>query len=549
MVRRLVKKASRAPTVVVRARPTAPTPGTGRAPSRSPRPVVSPTGTCSRLGTSATQPTAGTTPRRTGRTGKPERPRAAAPRRPRIIIPPLTSLPDRMRWSARRWAAELLLRAEAHEAFGPSLLAEIPPTLSAVDRALAQELFYGVLRHRSALDWRLAACSTRRWSLLTPTVQTVLRLGAYQLLFSDRIPPHAAVHESVSLAKVMAGEGDVGFCNAVLRALDRRKGELVVPDLLDHPIDHLTAEYSHPVWLVRRWLKRFGLQRTLAFCRSNNAIAPTTLRVNSLRVTRERLVEVLAKEGVVTQPSRVSPHGLVLKTGNPASPRAFAQGWYYVQDEAAQLVALAVNPQPGERILDACAAPGGKSLHLAELMGDRGEIVAVDASAERLALVEENCRRLGVKSVRTVAADLSHPTEAAALGRFDRILIDAPCTGLGVLRRHPEAKWHKTEALIVRFAAKQRAILDAVGPLLKPGGVLVYSTCSTEREENEERVEAFLRTHAGWTVEDLRGVLPAAAAPLVTPQGYFSTLGNSLDMDQFFAARLINAAVPGGHPA
>jgi 16S rRNA (cytosine967-C5)-methyltransferase len=239
----------------------------------------------------------------------------------------------------------------------------------------------------------------------------------------------------------------------------------------------------------------------------------------------------------------------VLKTGTPASPRAFAQGWYYVQDEAAQLVALAVAPQAGERILDACAAPGGKALHMAELMGDRGEIVAVDASAERLALVEENCRRLGVKSVRTIAADLSHPAEAKALGRFDRIVVDAPCTGLGVLRRHPEAKWHKTEALIVRFAAKQRAILDAVGPLLKPGGVLVYSTCSTEREENEERVEAFLRTHAGWQVEDLRGVLPAAASSLVTPQGYLSTLGNPFDMDHFFAARLVSAAVPGGHPA
>lgn len=493
------------------------------------------------------RPAAGTTPaRRTVRTGKSARPRAAAPRRPHVTLPPLTSLPDRIRWSARRWAAELLLRAEAHEAFAPALLAEIPPSLSPVDRALAHELFYGVLRQRSALDWRLAACSTRRWGQLAPPVQTVLRLGAYQLLFSDRIPPHAAVHESVALAKVMAGEGDVGFSNAVLRALDRRKSELVVPDLLDHPIDHLTAEYSHPVWLVRRWLKRFGLQRTLAFCRSNNAIPPTTLRVNSLRVTRERLIEVLAKEGVSTQPCLVSPQGLVLKTGTPASPRAFAQGWYYVQDEAAQLVALAVAPQPGERILDACAAPGGKSLHMAELMGDRGEIVAVDASAERLALVEENCRRLGVKSVRTIAADLSHPAEAKALGRFDRIVVDAPCTGLGVLRRHPEAKWHKTEALIVRFGAKQRAILDAVGPLLKPGGVLVYSTCSTEREENEERVEAFLRTHAGWMVEDLRGVLPAAAASLITPQGYLSTLGNPFDMDYFFAARLVNVAVPGG---
>lgn len=441
------------------------------------------------------------------------------------------------------------MRAEVKEAFGPALLAEIPPSLSPEDRALVQELFYGVLRHRSALDWRLAACSTRRWGQVALPVRTILRLGAYQLSFLDRIPPHAAVHESVDLAKAVAGEGDAGFTNAVLRALERRKNELVVPDLLNHPIDHLTAEYSHPVWLVRRWLKRFGLQRTLALCRADNAVPPTTLRVNPLRVTRERLIEVLAKEGVIAEPTRVSPQGLVLRTGSPTAPRAFAQGWYYVQDEAAQLVSLAVAPLPGERILDACAAPGGKSIHLAELMGDRGEIVAVDAKPERLALVEENCRRMAVKSIRTVVADLSRPDEAARLGRFDRILVDAPCTGLGVLRRHPEAKWHKTEPLITRFAAKQRAILDAVAPLLKPGGVLVYSTCSTEREENEDRVDAFVRSHAGWTVQNLREVLPPPAASLLTSQGALSTLGNPFDMDHFFAARLVRAVTPGGQLA
>jgi 16S rRNA (cytosine967-C5)-methyltransferase len=466
-----------------------------------------------------------------------------------LRVPPLAEFADRARWSARRWAAELLVRAELQEAFAPALLAEIPPSLSPEDRALAHELFYGVLRHRSALDWRLAACSTRRWGQVALPVQMVLRLGAYQLLFLDRIPPHAAVHETVALAKVMAGESDVGYTNAVLRALERRKSELVVPDLLNHPIDHLTAEYSHPVWLVRRWLKRFGLQRTLTMCRTNNTVPPVTLRVNPLRVTRERLVEMLAKEGAIAAPGRVSPQALVLKAGSPAATRAFAQGWYYVQDEAAQLVGFAVAPQPGERILDACAAPGGKSIHLAELMGDRGEIVAVDASAERLALVKENCRRMGIKSVHPLEADVSNPVEAARMGHFDRILVDAPCTGLGVLRRHPEAKWHKTEALIVRLAAKQRAILDAVAPLLKPGGVLVYSTCSTEREENEERVEAFMRTHQGWTVDNLRERLPAVAEPLITPQGYLSTLGNALDMDYFFAARLTKTATRGGHPA
>lgn len=436
------------------------------------------------------------------------------------------------------------MRSDEGAAFGPALLAQVPATMSTVDRALVTELFYGVLRHRSALDWRLAACSQRHLARLAPPTLTLLRLGAYQLLFLARVPASAAVNETVALTKRLCAPADVGFVNAVLRALDRRRHELVVPDLLERPLDHLTAEYSHPVWLVRRWLKRFGVQRTLHLCRANNAIPPMTLRVNTRVTTRERLLDVLRQEGVEAAPCAVSPQGVVIRGTPPTATLAFAQGWYYVQDEAAQLVGLAVAPRPGERVLDACAAPGGKSIHLAELMGDRGEVVAADVKPDRLGLVAENCRRMGIKSVQTVAADLTQASDAARLGRFDRILVDAPCTGLGVLRRHPEAKWHKTEGLIARYAVTQRAILDRVAPLLTPGGVLVYSTCSTEREENEEVVTEFLRRHRGWVSDDLRAVLPAAAASLVTPQGHLVTLGNAWDMDGFFAARLTNRGTP-----
>ena len=436
------------------------------------------------------------------------------------------------------------MRSDEGAAFGPALLAQVPATMSTVDRALVTELFYGVLRHRAALDWRLAACSQRHLARLAPPTLTLLRLGAYQLLFLSRVPASAAVNETVALTKRLSAPADVGFVNAVLRTLDRRRHELIVPDLLERPLDHLTAEYSHPVWLVRRWLKRFGVQRTLHLCRANNAIPPMTLRVNTLVTTRERLLDVLRQEGVEAAPCAVSPQGVVIRGTPPTATRAFAQGWYYVQDEAAQLVGLVVAPRPGERVLDACAAPGGKSIHLAELMGDHGEVVAADVKPDRLGLVAENCRRMGIKSVQTAAADLTQVSDAARLGRFDRILVDAPCTGLGVLRRHPEAKWHKTEGLIARYAVTQRAILDAVAPLLTPGGVLVYSTCSTEREENEEVVTEFLRRHRGWVPDDLRAVLPPAAASLVTPQGHLLTLGNALDMDCFFAARLTHRGTP-----
>lgn len=462
--------------------------------------------------------------------------------RPRLESTPAISRPlePATDWTARRWAAELLVRSETGTGFGPALLAHVSPALSPVDRALVTELFYGVLRHRSALDWRLAACSQRPLARLAGPVRAVLRLGAYQLLLLSRIPASAAVHTSVELVKRLGGPTDVGFVNAVLRALDRRRHELVVPDLLERPLDHLTAEYSHPVWLVRRWLKRFGLQRTLHLCRANNAVPPMTLRVNTLVATRDRVLEALKREGIDAAPCAVSPCGVVMRGGSPTASRAFAQGWYYVQDEAAQLVSLAVAPRPGERILDACAAPGGKSLHLAELMGDQGEIIAADADSARLRLVAENCKRMGVTSVRPVLADVSRAADVARLGRFDRILVDAPCTGLGVLRRHPEAKWHKTEALIARYAATQRAILERVSALLKPGGVLVYSTCSTEREENEELVGAWARARRSWLRDDLGSVLSGAAVTLVTPEGYLSTLGNAFDMDHFFAARFTN---------
>lgn len=485
-------------------------------------------------------------PRRPDARGPAARPtssaRSAPPRRAAGEPGGHARIPDRPDWTARRWAAELLLRSETGGAFGPALLAHVPPSLSDVDRGLVTELFYGVLRHRSALEWRLAACSSRPLTRVAPPTRTLLRLGAYQLIFLTRIPASAAVNETVRLAKSMAPPPDVGFVNAVLRSLDRRKAELVVPGLLERPLDHLTAEYSHPVWLVRRWLKRFGLQRTRRLCEANNTIPPLTIRANTLVTTRERLLEVLAQEGVQAAPCAVSPQGVVLRGGSPTATRAFTQGWYYIQDEAAQLVGYAVAPRPGERVLDACAAPGGKAIHLAELMGDCGEVVAADVSPARLALVEENCRRMGVKSVRTVAADLSRPGAAAALGAFDRILVDAPCTGLGVLRRHPEGKWQKSEGLIARYAATQSAILRSVAPLVKPGGVLVYSTCSTEREENDERAAEVTRGTGGFHFDDLRAILPPSAATLINGQGCFFTVGNAADMDHFFAARWTRAA-------
>ncbi|MBI3610262.1 MAG: 16S rRNA (cytosine(967)-C(5))-methyltransferase RsmB [Nitrospirae bacterium] len=413
------------------------------------------------------------------------------------------------------------------------------PGLKPLDRAFITELVYGVLRRRSYLDWAIGRFSTHR-RRQSVKLKNLLRLGAYQILFLDRVPASAAVNESVRLAKTL-GEGAIaGFVNAVLRAMARAE-TIPLPAPADDPVLHLSVKYSHPEWLVKRWLPRLGAERTAALCAANNEIPPVTVRVNTLRTTRDALSAELKRAGIEVTYCRVSSSGLMLRgVAHLTELPAYQRGDFYVQDEAAQLVGLAVNPKPGERILDACAAPGGKSTHLAELMGDRGEVVAADAGAKRLERIVENAGRLSLASIRPIVADLTGDPAPLGKAPYDRILVDAPCSGLGILRRNPEAKWYKAEAVIGTMAAAQLKILAAVAPLLKHGGLLVYSTCTTEPEENEAVIGAFLAGHPDFRNVSLQSLWPESPE-LITPEGYLNTLLNPYQMDQFFAAKLIRA--------
>jgi 16S rRNA (cytosine967-C5)-methyltransferase len=415
------------------------------------------------------------------------------------------------------------------------------PDLKPIDRAFVTELVYGVLRQRGYLDWAIGLFAAQGARRQSSKLKNLLRLGSYQILFLDRVPASAAVNESVRLAKTLGSGPIAGYVNAILRALSRA-GVIALPDPDGDPVLHLSVKYSHPEWLVRRWLSRLGPERTAVLCAADNEIPPVTVRVNPLRATREALAAELKREGIEVTPCRVSSAGLMLRgvsdlTGLPA----YQRGAFYVQDEAAQLVGRIVDPKPGERILDLCAAPGGKSTHLAELMGDRGEVVAADADATRLERIVQNIERLGLASIRPVAADAARTPAALGDRPYDRILVDAPCSGLGILRRNPEAKWHKSEDAIAGNAARQQKILDRVPALLKPGGVLVYSTCTTEPEENENLIGDFLAGHQEFRVESIHS--DGFEAPdLVTPEGYFNTLLNPYQMDHFFAAKLMKHA-------
>jgi 16S rRNA (cytosine967-C5)-methyltransferase len=333
-------------------------------------------------------------------------------------------------------------------------------------------------------------------------------------------------------------KGLSGFVNAVLRSLDRDRASITYPDLKTDPVRYLSVFYSYPEWMVSRWLKRYGPERTMVLCQANNQIPPVTLRTNTLLTTRESLEAQLKNEGVEVEGCAVSPPAVKVKNGVATQSAACCKGWFYVQDEAAQLVVMGLAPKPGEVVLDACAAPGGKTTHMAQAMDDQGRIMALDLKAQRLQLVRENCERLGIRIVECLLGD-SRTVKGLKNLKFDRILVDAPCSGLGVLRRNPEGKWTKTEDLIHHYARLQLEILEGVSPWLKEGGVLMYSTCSTEPEENEEVVRKFLSTHPEYRIQNLKEDLPPAASSMITPEGFLSTLLNTESMDGFFAAKLI----------
>lgn len=364
------------------------------------------------------------------------------------------------------------------------------------DRRLAAELVYGVLRRRDRLDRALAA-HAQLWRS-PPRLVTALRVAVYQLLFLDRIPAYAIVDDAVSTARALGGAGLAGFTNAVLRKINV-EGE---PALPEDPRARLALEASLPPWILDELAAAAGqgdelASAALAFAEQ----APLFLRCNRLRGTTEELIARLAQEGVTAEPCPSRPGALRTSgLGDPAQSPAFRAGACTVQDLSAQAVALALAPAAGERVLDACAGVGGKSTHLAELAGDAGQVEAVDLSATKLGLLRESAGRLGLRSIRTHVLDLTSPG-LAELGSFDKILLDAPCSGLGVLRRHPDAKWRQTADSVAELVPLQAQLLDAVIGSLAPGGALVYSVCTFTEREGRGQVRAALARHPQLSLE------------------------------------------------
>ncbi|MCJ7705775.1 MAG: 16S rRNA (cytosine(967)-C(5))-methyltransferase RsmB [Desulfobacterales bacterium] len=411
--------------------------------------------------------------------------------------------------------------------------------LTSLDRGFLTELTYGVLRWRERLDWSIRHLSKIPLEKIEPETLNILRLGLYQIQFLTRTPASAAVNESVELAKRHRGSGGGGFVNAILRSFLRKKEEIPCPEINHDPALHLSVIHSHPLWLVRRWIGEMGIEETLNACVFNNTISPLTLRTNTLKMSREELIEKLRKKGFKAIPATFSLEGILLDDPPPVSELPFLNdGFFIIQDEASQLVTSVLDPKAGEKILDGCASPGGKTSHIAQRMENRGEVYALDLTRDKLVFVEEMCQRLGIKIVKTLKGDATQSLPVLEEMQFDRVLADVPCSGFGTLRKNPDLKWRKGEGDIKRLSELQMAILTHLSGYVKKGGVLVYSTCTVFREENEGVVENFLNGHPEFRLESVYGVLPEKCHPLVI-DGYLKTFPPKGGMDGFFVARLI----------
>jgi 16S rRNA (cytosine967-C5)-methyltransferase len=409
------------------------------------------------------------------------------------------------------------------------------------DRRLYTTLVYGTLRNRGLIDWVLARRVGKKFpGGIHPPILTILRMGVYQILFLDRTPKYASVDESVKLARKHGHRGTAALVNAVLRATPRDAGAVELPDKAADPAMYVATKYSHPLWLVQRWLDAWGLNRTESVCASNNDMAPLTVRANTLRVSHEELRQRLSGERAAVRKNTEVPEELeiVRSPGSVKALGSFREGLFYVQDASSICASHVLGPEPGETVVDLCAGPGGKTTHLAQLMQNRGRIYAVDIKRHRVSLTRDNCRMLGVTIVRCLEGDARQISELN-LPPADRVLLDAPCSGTGTFRRRVDLKWRLCSEDVERLVHVQKELLAAAASIVKPGGVLVFSLCSVDQAETDEAMTADLLRSAKLAVDDS---CPPWMLRFRTAEGRFRIMPGDMGMDGFFMAKYKKAS-------
>lgn len=374
-------------------------------------------------------------------------------------------------------------------------------SMSGRDAALLTEIMYGTIQRKLTLDFYLAPFLKKkpeRW------VNNLLRLSLYQMVYLNKVPERAVIHEAVNIAKKRGHKGIAGMVNGVLRSIQREG----IPDTksIQDDAERISVETSHPLWLVKRWIDAYGAEKTEAMCQHNLTAPNQTIRVNEMKVTRHEVIKKLQEEGFEASPSDVSPYAVRIAQGNAARSSLYKEGFISIQDESSMLVAPVLGASPGQRVLDMCAAPGGKTAHISELMNGEGHIDALDIHAHKLKLVKQNAERLSLSNIHVQKQDARKAGEIFEKETFDAILVDAPCSGLGVIRRKPDLKYAKTEKDLENLQMIQVNILEAAASLVKENGVIVYSTCTVDKEENEGTVTAFLAAHPEFQPEPLEHI-------------------------------------------
>jgi 16S rRNA (cytosine967-C5)-methyltransferase len=440
----------------------------------------------------------------------------------------------------RGTAVKVLNRVERTDSYLDKVLdAELRSgELNDLDKGLLTEVVHGVLRWQNRLDWVLNGFSHGNFSKSEINVKNILRVSLYQILFLERVPHSAAVNEGVEFIKRIRGDKPAGLVNAVLRNIIRNIEGIRYPDPNEDLVQYLAVFYSHPHWMVKRWLDRYGREATERLLMANNERPGMALRVNRLKISPADFRARLDAQQIPYTTSELLPHFVRVKTlSGIAQMDLFRTGMFTIQDESAALPCQLLDPRPGQRIIDLCAAPGGKSTNIAEIMENNGEIVALDKYEAKLNLIRASAERLGVKIIDLRTADASVFEGPPA----DRVLLDAPCSGLGTLAKKPDMKWKRDIGDIRKLNLTQEALLENAARLVKPGGAIVYSTCTIEPEENTGIITAFLEKHPEFSLDRADKYLPAS---VVSPEGFVSTLPHVHFMDGSFAARLVKAPDP-----
>ena len=405
--------------------------------------------------------------------------------------------------------------------------------LNYLDKKFLTELTHGVVRWKTRLDFIISHFCKSRFAMQEPNIRNAMRIALYQIIFLSKIPHAAAVNEAVEFVKRIRGQKAANLVNAVLRNIIRNLNRLPTPDRDHDPVQYLSIMYSHPTWIVKRWVERYGLYETEQLLSANNERPIITVRANRLKINADELQKKLEERGIRSTKSKYVDE--FLRIGHLSgiyNVDLFAEGYFTVQDESSGLVTKLLDPKPDETVIDLCSAPGGKTTFIAELMNNTGRIIAVDKYEHRLNLVKESCQRLGINNVEFIVDD----STKIELEPADRVLVDAPCSGFGVLQKKPDIRWQREPEDIKKLAQTQLELLENAAKLVKSGGVLVYSTCTIEPEENEEVVREFLSKHPEFKVDNMRNFLPE---DVLTRDGFMQTMPHRHGVDGTFAVRMI----------